>query len=97
MSNSSEIIEVKLNNVAELKQYWLCTGKAVKYQDVKTFNFQEVAQAFNAYNTIVMDIEGDTYHISKSAGPVVKSAAYIALAGTLVTIGYALAGFLTGG
>ena len=97
MTNSTKIIEVKLNNVAELKQYWLCTGTAVGYQDVKTYDFQEIATAFNSYNTITMVIEGDTYQISKTAGLAVKLMAYTALATTFGGVGYALATFLTGG
>lgn len=97
MSNSSKIIEVKLNNVAELKQYWLCTGTVVKYQDVQTYDFEQISQAFNAYNTITMVIEGDTYRITKSAGPLVKVASGIAVATALMLVGFALANFLIGG
>lgn len=97
MSNSPKVIEVKLNNVAELKQYWLCTGTVVRYQDVETYDFNQIAQAFNAYNTITMVIEGDTYHINKNAGPVIKAASAVAIATALMLVGFALASFLTGG
>lgn len=90
----TNVVEVKLNSVEELKAYWNRTGFPVQYQDKETDNLKDIEFAFNAYNELtVKGDDGVVYKINKSMTIPTRLGVSVVGAVSLITVVYAVVGY----